>query len=181
MGIDGDMIKAEDAWRKAVLGLVAARPGASTRELATSLRLAESTVDYHLRKLKRDGALVCDPNGRSIAWFLAGHGLCPVLRRAVPMMRRSDARAVADALIPDLPTTSAALARSTGLPWGSARWTLQLLEDAGLVERLRTGRAVLAPGAETCRGKATRAERCGLWGACEVSKRWVKRREEERK
>lgn len=46
---------------RAVLGAVAERPGASSRDLAVHLGLAPSTVSYHLKRLETAGLVLPDP------------------------------------------------------------------------------------------------------------------------
>jgi len=159
----------DDGKRALILGRVAGLPGVGTRTLAGMLDMPESSLDYHLRRLHRDGQLVCDARGRSVSWFIAGQGYCPVLRRALPLLRREETHHIA-LLLADTPQSVGSLVQETGYSLGLVRWNLSLLETAGLVERNVPGRAVLARGAETCRERAIAQERCDQWGACAISR-----------
>lgn len=160
----------EDAKRALILTQVMMMPGISTRELADVLKTPESSLDYHLRRLRKDGQLVFEQNGRNVSWFVAGQGFCPVLRRALPLMRREEARRIVS-LLGATPITSTTIMQETGYSMGLVRWNVTLLAAAGLLERGMSGRGVLAQGAEPCREKAIAQERCDQWGACLMSKR----------
>lgn len=159
----------EPGSRTRVAQFVTATPGASTRRVAEALALDDTTVDYHLSRLARDGHVVLQRQGRENCWFAASARLCPVLRRAVPALRRDETRAVALAM-DDLPRSAADLATRAGVPMGASRWALTTLKQAGLATSSRNGRVRLSDGAEVCLQKALAAERCDRWGACPVSR-----------
>lgn len=159
----------EPGSRTRVAQFVTTTPGASTRRVAEALALDETTVDYHLSRLARAGQVVLQRQGRENCWFAASSRLCPVLRRAVPALRRDETRAIALAM-DDLPRSAADLATRAGVPMGATRWALTTLKQAGLATSSKTGRVQLAEGAETCIQKALAAERCDRWGACPVSR-----------
>lgn len=159
-------------WRDALSLAIRATPGASTRELARTTGISEWTADYHLRRMLREGALVAETVGRTRCWYAKGCGLCPVLRRAMPMLRRPEALAVALAS-PDDPEPLPRLASRAGVSVGTARWVTTVLADAFLLERNRFGRVALRPGAGTCLSAASAGRRCDLWGKCAVSRAWL--------
>lgn len=161
-----------DGLRQRLLCVVTDVPGANTRQAATIVGVPESSADYHLRGLVKEGLLTTEFNGRTRHWFASGCGLCPVLRRAVPALRRPEARAVALAL-DDCPTTATDLSRRTGVALGGVRWAASVLEDARLVVRTTGGRLRLRHGARVCLGKATAGERCPQWGRCPVSQAFL--------
>ena len=157
-----------DGLRERLLQVVTELPGAHTRQAAAAVGVPESSADYHLRRLVKEGKLLSEFSGRTRHWYARGCGLCPVLRRAVPMLRREEARACAAAL-DETPATAIALATRAGVTLGTARWTASVLHEARLLARVRNGRVALRPGARTCLEKAVRAERCNEWGRCPVS------------
>lgn len=146
-------------------------PGASTREISRATGISEWTADYHLRRMLREGALSTENVGRTRRWYAKGCGLCPVLRRAVPALRRPEAQAVALAAS-DYPENLPRLASRAGVPLGSTRWVTNVLVDAFLLERNRYGRLALRRGAETCLGPAASGRTCDLWGKCPISRAW---------
>jgi predicted transcriptional regulator len=151
--------------------LVAMLPGASTRMLAAECGLAETTAGYHLERLAREGLVRSQIVGRDRCWYRSGCGLCPVLRRALPVLRRPAAASVALALSAT-PATAGELARRTGTPTGAVRWAATELERTLLLARTRQGRLALRPGAEVCLAAATEGRACPLWGQCALSLAW---------
>ncbi|HUR68711.1 MAG TPA: winged helix-turn-helix transcriptional regulator [Candidatus Thermoplasmatota archaeon] len=160
-----------DDVRAALHRLLLERPGSSTRALASEMGLSESTVAYHLQRLVALGEASSTIVGRSRCWYARGCGLCPVLRRAVPTLRRAGVREVAAAL-GDTPLTAPELAERTGVSLGAARWAAQELAHSFLAERTRGGRTQLRNGAEVCMTKALVGEPCERWGSCAVSEAW---------
>ena len=144
-------------------------PGASTQMVADRLGIDPSTADYHLRRLRKRGVVHAQPSGREVVWFVAGSGLCPVLRHAVPAFRRSEVAAVARVLS-EYPTSASRIARETDIDPGRARWAAEVLIRVGLARKTPTGRLVLAEGADVCIQRACSGEPCALWGACAPSK-----------
>lgn len=149
--------------------LLARAPGLSTRGVARALEVDESTADYHLRRLRKRGRVVAQPLGRELCWYASDNGLCPVLKRAVPPMRRDEVARVARAL-DEVPATAAALAERAGVGVGAARWAAGILVCAGVARKTASGRVALRDGAATCVVAALSGERCGLWGKCSVSR-----------
>lgn len=157
-----------DGLREQLLTIVTEMPGANTRQAAARAGVPESSADYHLRRLVKLGHLTSEFQGRTRHWYAKGCGLCPVLRRATPALRRDETRAVAEALREE-PSTAGDLARHAGLTLGSVRWVAGVLGEAGLVQRTSQGRLLLRSGAQTCLGKAIHGQRCTEWGRCPVS------------
>ena len=166
-----------DPWRESLLQAVRQAPGASTRQIAQALGSTEWTTDYHLRRLLRARLVTTEPIGRARCWYAASCGLCPVLKRAMPILRRPEAMAVALAA-EDVPETLPRLAARAGVPVGTARWVASVLANAFVLERSRYGRMRLRRGASTCVAAAAEGRRCDLWGKCPVSRAWESLREE---
>ena len=160
----------DDHPRVRIAALLDHEPGASTHKVATALGVDDSTVAYHLRRLRREGKVLEQRQGRELCWYNAGRGMCPVLRRMVPALRREETARVARAL-EETPQPATWLARRSGVPLGQVRWALLVLERAGLVARSSQGRVQLADGAEVCVRNALQAKGCEAWGQCPVSRR----------
>ena len=165
-------------WQPELIEAIRTLPGASTRQLAGLVGISEWTADYHLRRLLRTGAVTTELAGRTRSWFVSGCGLCPVLRRAVPPMRRPEARALAMAA-DEWPAALPLLAKRAGVPIGAARWVSNVLTDAFIFERNRFGRVTLRRGAATCVAAAAEGRRCDLWGKCAVSRAWTQSPQDE--
>lgn len=157
--------------RGRLLAIVRALPGASTREIAAQVGLAESTTAYHLDRMAREDALSSQVIGRARCWFAAPCGLCPVLRRSSALLRRPGFERIARAL-ETTPQPARELAERAGVGKGTVRWVAGELARAHLAQRTRAGLIGLREGAEVCVAKATARERCTLWGKCVVSRAW---------
>lgn len=168
----GDPMQESEPASADLLQAIRLRPGASTREIAAMTGNSEWTADYHLRRLAKAGLVMSEMRGRVRCWFLASCGLCPVLRRAMPALRRPEARAVAWAS-DETPVTAAQLAARAGVSKGSTRWVAGVLTHAFILERSTGGRTSLRAGAQTCIAQATSGQRCALWGKCSVSREWA--------
>lgn len=158
-----------------VLEVVRAAPGLSVSAVARASEVEQSTASYHLRRLEREARVAAMPVGRDLCWYAADCGLCPVLRRAVPLLRRDETRALALAM-DETPASALALSERSAVPLGTVRWIIPVLAGATLAERTRNGRTFLREGAATCIAKAVAAERCDRWGQCPVSKAWLAER-----
>lgn len=157
-----------------VRAYVAEHPGANTRSVADAVGLDDSTASYHLRRLAKEGKLVAEAGARERRWFEARRGWCPVLRRALPELRRPEALAVAMAL-GNTPANANGIARASGVPVGQVRWIATRLEGALIVERSRAGWLSLRQDADVCLEKAARAEPCDQWGRCPIAQEWARR------
>ena len=166
------------SWQPELIEAIRAMPGASTRQIASAVGVSEWTADYHLRRLLRTGAVTTELTGRTRSWYVAGCGFCPVLRRALPPLRRPEARALAMAA-DEWPAALPVLAKRAGVPLGTARWVASVLTDAFIFERNRFGRVTLRRGAGTCVAAASDGRRCDLWGKCAVSRAWTQPEHDE--
>ncbi len=152
-----------------ILRVLAAAPGANTRHVARTLELDESTASYHLRRLSKQGHVASERRGREVVWFMGQMRLCPILRAAMPIMRRPTVTQLAHTL-DERARTIPELAQKSGLTLGETRWAADTLADAGILKRTPGGLSRLAPGAAWCIMKAMRGESCDRWGACEPSR-----------
>lgn len=155
--------------RRSIVAYVEETPGVSTVQVARAVGINQSTSDYHLRRLRKQGVLEHERQGRETLWFHARCGLCPVLRRALPAFRRPGVSELATRLS-QRPATASAISEETGMPYGAVRWNASLLEETGILARSLHGRMMLAEGAETCVAKAVAGERCDMWGRCPLSR-----------
>lgn len=157
--------------KERMIALLLTTPGISTARVARELELDPSTVDHHLRRMRRVGRVSSMTVGRENCWFATRSGFCPVLQRAIPAMRRAEVAAVARVL-EDFAQTSPTLATRSGVDVGQARWAANMLVGYGIATRTNGRLLLLAPGAGTCVRKALAGERCGEWGRCAPSQRW---------
>lgn len=158
--------------RALILDHLRATPGLSTRAVARAVGVDESTADYHLRRLRQSGGASSETVGREVVWYAGGCGFCPILRQAIPVLRRPEALAVAMAL-DETPTSASRLAQRAGMRVGTVRWIAEVLEKCGILTKTASGRLTLHEGAHVCVSKAAGAQRCELWGKCPLSREAV--------
>lgn len=164
-----------EGLRERVLSALIALPGGSTRDLARRVGIAESTADYHLRRLAKLGLASPQFAGRTRRWYATAGGFCPVLKLAIPELRRVETVAVARALS-SMPVTARGLAERSGVPDGTVRWVTAVLQRTFLLAKTRGGRVQLRDGAERCLDLAIATARCPEWGRCAVSLAWERER-----
>ena len=126
-------------------------------------------MSYHLHRLSREEKISSSQAGREVVWFASGCGLCPVLRRAVPAMRRAGVAPLALALT-DEPIPLPIIAQDAGLSVGEARWGIQVLKEVGIAQTAWNGKPSLAAGADECVARSLAHEPCPLWGSCAPSR-----------
>lgn len=164
-------METEHDTKERIHALLLQEPGVSTTHLARALDLDPSTVDHHLRKMRRASRVLSSPVGREMCWFAARSGLCPVLLRAIPALRRPGVAALARSL-DEFPQTAPSLAQRSGVDVEQVRWAGSVLVGYGLAQRSSQGFLRLAPGAGVCIARAAAGERCAEWGKCAPSKAW---------
>lgn len=162
-------METENGIRETIEAHVLATPGCSTRAVARAVGVDDSTADYHLRRLRKEGVLRCHDGRRQVSWWHRASGpFCPVLLDAIPIFRREGVAETARAL-EEWPTTASELARRCGVPLGQVRWNVEVLGQLGLLAKTRTGRAGLAAGARVCVEMAAAGRWCDRWGKCPFS------------
>ena len=138
--------------------------------VARAMGMDDSTADYHLRGMLKEGRASVERTGRELTWWPPGCAYCPVLRRAIPTLRREGATALLLAL-DDWPVASNVLAARAGLTVQAARSHLGAFVQAGLAVKTGRGRVGLAEGARTCVQNARAGATCDKWGKCANSRR----------
>ena len=112
-------------------------PGLSTRGVARSFDLDESTAAYHLHRLERAGVVVCERVGRVVAHYPNGWG-DETARKYTALS--AEARAVLAVLKEECtPLRAVDAARRTGMPVGAVRHALALAVRLGLARKPRQG------------------------------------------
>lgn len=165
------MVEENEGLRERMLDALAAAPGVCTRDVARRVGVAESTADYHLRRLARSGLAAAHWSGRTRRWYATAGGFCPVLKRAIPEMRRAETLLVARALS-STPVSAPQLAERAGVPEGTVRWVTAVLQRTFVLAKTQGGRVYLREGAERCLEMAASASRCPEWGRCPMSLAW---------
>lgn len=124
--------------RQQILRLLWREPGLSTRGVARGVDLDESSAAYHLHRLERAGAVVCERIGRIVAHYPNGWGNATARKYAV---LSPEARVVLDVLREEAIALRAVdVSRRSGLRVGAVRHALSLATRLGLARRARRGR-----------------------------------------
>jgi predicted transcriptional regulator len=118
----------------AVLGYLAATPGAHFSKLRDDLKLGTGETQYHLRRLEERGAIEVARDGDYKRFFLAGR-FSGFEKRALGYLRRDTARGMLVALLQEPDATGAALAERLGVSRPTVSKYAAELESAGLLSR----------------------------------------------
>jgi predicted transcriptional regulator len=118
----------------AVLGYLAATPGAHFSKLRDDLKLGTGETQYHLRRLEEQGVVGVARDGDYKRFFPAGR-FSAFEKRALGYFRRDTARGMLVALLRDPDATGAALAEELGVSRPTVSKHAAELERAGLLSR----------------------------------------------
>lgn len=127
-------------------------------ELARAARVHPTTAAYHLQKLERAGLLVREEAGRRVLYYPRGQGWCAVARRTHGRLTDA-ARTALEAAIGGRPFARRWL-EEQGITRSAARYALEQLTKAGVVERAGWGIYVLVEGRGPCARAALEERAC---------------------
>ncbi|WP_253738767.1 winged helix-turn-helix transcriptional regulator [Halohasta salina] len=117
---------------------VTANPGIHFNELTRSLDLAPGQVQYHIRKLKTNDAVVEEPLYGRTHYFTPEYDERE--RGALAVARRETARDVLVTLLIHGPNTPNAVAEEVDVARSTLEWHLDHLVEQGLVDKRRDER-----------------------------------------
>lgn len=129
--------------RDRLLDHVRNHPGRHASALGRELDLATGQLQYHLRRLRKDGAVVADERHGRTHYFPPGYDEAE--RERLALARRETSRAVLAALLAG-ETPAADLADRLDVARSTLSYHTNRLRDAGLVEERRgeSGRVFLS-------------------------------------
>lgn len=132
--------------RTSIVDAIDARPGIHFSELARRLDLAPGQLQYHLRQLEADDAVVKDQFSGQTHYYPAGYDDWE--RRALAVLRRETAGEIVARLLEDEPLRPGALTADLDIARSTLEWHLDRLVTVGLVEKRRhDGRVILLAAA----------------------------------
>lgn len=135
----------DNPTRRRIHDTIQAHPGIHFQELGRNLGGANGALHHHVRKLMLAGLLTTHETGGYTCYFVKGQ----VDRRAMaaaPALKAPSARSIMDLIIAEPGVTSGVVAARTGLASSTLSYHVRRLQDAGLIEVLRSGRnASLVP------------------------------------
>lgn len=142
------------ATRRACFEVVAAKPGASIRDVAECAGVAHSTASYHLGRLATLGLVVAEPDGNRVRYFRPGAGLAAPERRLLGCLENAGTARVAEALLRWPRARRTELAAALGLAPSTVAWHVRRLAACGAVVGVEQGREarVVADAAALRRG-----------------------------
>jgi len=118
----------------ALVGYVAATPGAHFSKVRDDLKLGTGETQHHLRRLEDDGALESREDGDYRRFFPAGR-FSEFEQVALGYLRRDTPRGMVVALLRDPDATGADLAEAAGVSRPTVSKYAAELEEAGLLSR----------------------------------------------
>lgn len=129
-------LSADDASevREAIVGYLAATPGAHFSKLRDDLKLGTGETQHHLRRLERDGAIEHRKDGEYKRYFAAGR-FSAFEQRALGYLRRETPRRMLVALLRDPEATGSEIAAAAGVSRSTVSKYAAKLESAGLLSR----------------------------------------------
>jgi predicted transcriptional regulator len=129
-------LSADDASevRDAIVGYLAATPGAHFSKLRDDLKLGTGETQHHLRRLERDGTIVHRKDGEYKRYFPEGR-FSAFEQRALGYLRRETPRRMLIALLRDPDASGRGIAESTGVSRSTVSKYAAKLESAGLLSR----------------------------------------------
>ena len=127
-----------DATQRKILDFISAHPGVHLREICRGLSLAMGDVQYHVRRLERDGRI--SSSRRGIYKFFYPANLFGARQRDVLSVLSLDRpRELLLNIIEHPESTQDALAVATKVSQPTVSWHLKRLIDLGIVERRQEG------------------------------------------
>ncbi|WP_436926561.1 winged helix-turn-helix transcriptional regulator [Halosimplex amylolyticum] len=118
----------------ALLGYVAATPGAHFSKIRDDLQLGTGETQHHLRRLEREGAVESREDGEYRRYFPADR-FSEFEQVALGYLRRDTPRGMVVALLRDPDASGTALADELGVSAPTVSKYASQLEDAGLLSR----------------------------------------------
>ncbi|TKR24869.1 winged helix-turn-helix transcriptional regulator [Natronomonas salsuginis] len=120
--------------REAIVGYLAATPGAHFSKLRDDLKLGTGETQHHLRRLERNGAIEHRKDGEYKRYFPAGR-FSAFEQRALGYLRRETPRRMLVALLRDPEATGSEIAAAADVSRSTVSKYAAKLESAGLLSR----------------------------------------------
>ena len=129
-------LSADDAseTRDAIVGYLAATPGAHFSKLRDDLQLGTGETQHHLRRLEDDGTVEHRKDGEYKRYFPAGR-FSPFEQRALGYLRRETPRRMLVTLLREPSASGREMADSAGVSRSTVSKYATQLESAGLLSR----------------------------------------------
>lgn len=130
-----------DPTQRRILEFITAHPGVHLREVCRALALAMGDVQYHVRRLERDGRITTARRGLYKFFYPAGL-FGERQREVLSMLSLETPRELLLSIIERPESTQVELAAATGVSQPTVSWHLKRLVELGIVGRHQEGRVV---------------------------------------
>lgn len=138
---DKEHVDALDATQRRVLDYVTSHPGVHLREICRALNLAMGAVQYHVRRLERDGRISSVRRGL-YKFFYPANLFGERQRDVLSVLSLDRPREILLNIIEHPESTQETLAVATKVSQPTVSWHLKRLVDLGIVGRRQEGRVV---------------------------------------
>ena len=135
--------------REQLYARILQEPGISLQDLGQATGLSRTAVVHHLRLLEQQHLVVSRRVGRSRHYYENGGRYGHDQKEAYAILRNDRSKAVAKFISAHPGTMQKSLCEALSIPPSIAHWHVRRLQEGGLVESIRQGRAVAYfPGAQ---------------------------------
>lgn len=134
--------------REQLYAKILEEPGISLQDLGEATGLSRTAVVHHLRLLEQQHLVISRRVGRSRHYYENGGRYGHDQKEAYAILRNDRSKAVADFIKAHPGTMQKSLCEALAIPPSIAHWHVRRLQEGGLVQSIRQGRAVAYfPGA----------------------------------
>jgi predicted transcriptional regulator len=130
-----------DATRGRILEFIASHPGTHLRDICRALGLAMGDVQYHIRRLERDGRVHSFRRGL-YKFFYPANLFGERQRDVLSMLSLNTPRELLLNIVEHRDSTQEGLAGATHISQPTVSWHLKRLVELGIVSRRQEGRVV---------------------------------------
>jgi DNA-binding MarR family transcriptional regulator len=138
---DQGPVDALDPTQRRILGFITSHPGVHLREICRGLALAMGAVQYHVRRLERDGRITSVRRGL-YKFFYPANLFGKRQRDVLSVLSLDRPRELLLNIIEHPGSTQEALADATSVSQPTVSWHVKRLIDLEIVERRQDGRVV---------------------------------------
>lgn len=134
-------VESIDPTQRRILEYVSSHPGVYLREICRELGLAMGAVQYHVRRLERDGRITSARRGLR-RFFYPANLFGERQREVLSILSLDTPRELLLNILENPKSTHAELAAAAHVSAPTASWHLKRMVDAGIVGRNQEGRTV---------------------------------------
>jgi len=145
---DGEPVGTTETTRHRILAYVASHPGTHLRQLCRELGLAVGDVQYHIRRLERDGTITSTRRG-FYKFFYPSTLFGERQKDILSILALDTPRELLLAIVESPGSSQEELAHAVGVSQPTASWHLRRLVELGIVLREQRGRSTIYSLTET--------------------------------